>query len=365
MGNRPRVLVFVKDFPQISQTYIKNEIEALEPDHEILVVARREPDIRYRTDRECRRADDPKALLEIVREFRPDVMHGHWLHSVHPLDHVARKTGVPYTIRSHSFDVLAPGEPVSWRRRFSARLRGRPDPGLPLPVSAARLVRGPRCLGVLAFPFARPVLEAAGMPDDKIIDCRPVVAFSRFFDRSPNGEGVMNVGACLPKKRMEDFVDLAAKVPERTFRIYALGYEAYSIHRYAAERRSPVEFVPPVEPDDMPGEYKRHRWLVYTACPVVNTVGWPVAVAEAQASGTGVLMAGIRPDLADYVGAGGRLFRTIDEIVETVRGPVPEEMREAGFAEARRSDIAVHRGVLTSLWASALSARHKTAPPGR
>lgn len=34
------------------------------------------------------------------------------------------------------------------------------------------------------------------------------------------------------------------------------------LREFATEQRSPVRFIPPVELEDMPAEYKKHRWLV-------------------------------------------------------------------------------------------------------
>jgi len=99
----------------------------------------------------------------------------------------------------------------------------------------------------------------------------------------------------------------------------------------------------------MPAEYKRHRWLVYTASPQYSSVGWPMAIAEAQAAGVGVLMQNVRPDLADYVGP-GFLFDRLEEVERLVRGPVPEDRREAGFVHAMRSDVDGHIGLLYDLW---------------
>ena len=39
MNARPRVLVLVREFPQISQTYIKNELETLARDYELRIIA--------------------------------------------------------------------------------------------------------------------------------------------------------------------------------------------------------------------------------------------------------------------------------------------------------------------------------------
>jgi glycosyltransferase involved in cell wall biosynthesis len=164
----------------------------------------------------------------------------------------------------------------------------------------------------------------------------------------------MNIGAAIPKKRMEDFIDLASVNSELRFDLYGVGHSIDQLARYNDSKGSPVSIMPPVEPDEMPGEYKRHRWLVYTASRELATVGWPMAVAEAQASGVGVCMPNLRPDLREYVGQAGILYNSIDEVTDIIRRPVPDDMRDMGFHQARKSNIFEHKVLLTDLWRSAL-----------
>jgi len=115
----------------------------------------------------------------------------------------------------------------------------------------------------------------------------------------------------------------------------------------------PIDIAEPIQPEDMPAEYKKHEWLVYTASPELRSVGWPMAIAEAQASGVGVCMQGIRPDLAEYVGEAGHLFDRIEEAAEIIAQPFPEAKREAGFEQARKSDVRGHIHRLEELWQAA------------
>src|SRR5262249_5515403 len=142
---------------------------------------------------------------------------------------------------------------------------------------AAPIINSDLCLGVLTFPFTRGLFAAAGVREDKVHGCYPVVNFRRFHDRSPNGPGVMNVGACLPKKQMSDFLELAARVLGKEFDLYAMGYKVEEMRRLNEAAGRPVRVVEPVEPEDMPAEYKKHGWLVYTAARSDKTVGWPIA----------------------------------------------------------------------------------------
>lgn len=345
---RLSILYVVQSYPQVSQTYIKTELEAVAGDYDVSLVCRKPPDVAYRNCLPHACLPEDEAILEHAEKERPDVLHTHYLKSLPLVGPIAARLGVPFTVRAHSFDVLRLGAPVRFPKL--RRALGRPLPEKPGWWKALRWIRDDLCLGVLAFPFARPILERWGVPGDKIVDCWPVVAFDRFHDRSPNGDAVMGMGAAIRKKKFDDFLRLATLVPERRFDLYSIG--GYRIAEVEAANRGlggAVRIVPAIEPDEMRAEYKRHRWLVYTADPTLATVGWPMSVAEAQAAGVGVCMQDIRPDLREYLGP-GILYRSIDEVAKLVRGPVPEEIREAGFEHARRSDVERHKHLLTDLW---------------
>jgi Glycosyl transferase family 2 len=343
---KPRVMYIVGAFPQISQTYIRSEIEALQGEYEISVIALSEPNVPYQGCVPFRRMADPAMIREAIEEFRPHVLHGHYLNRSEIFEALIRREGlnVPFTIRAHSFDTLAKGS------GFAAR--------------AASVVNNDLCLGVLSFPFTRPLLEKAGIRPEKIHDCYPVVNYRRFHDRSPNGEAVMNVGAAIPKKRMEDFIELAAQFPGMEFNLYAVGHTVDELARCNKAKGGVVNIMPPIEPDEMPREYKKHRWLVYTASREIGTVGWPMAIAEAQAAGVGVCVANLRPDLRDYVGGGGFIYESIGEVADIITKPVPDEMREIGFEQARKSDIFEHKVILTDLWQKTESMRARSTSFG-
>jgi hypothetical protein len=340
-----RVLYVLKNYPQMSETYIKTEIEAIREQCEVKIIATKRANLPAKKHEPYRYIDDLSMVREAIEEFRPDVLHSHWLHSVRMLGKLARKTGVPFTVRAHSFDSIWPeGEsafrylPLLSAFSYPSHIR-----------RAVKFIDDDLCLGVLTFPFARARLERAGFPGDKLVDCFPVMNFRDFFDPRPNGDAIMNVGACIPKKRMEDFVDLALMAPALEFNLYALGYNVDRLQEFANSRQSPVRFMPFLELEAMPAEYKKHRWLVYTAAPG-GRVGWPMAIAEAQASGVGVCMANIRPDLRDYAGPSAFLYESLDEALKTISQPFPDELRQMGFEQARKSDVFQHRSLLFRLW---------------
>lgn len=337
-GARPRILYLLREFPQISQTYIKTELEALSGAYDLRVLTLTQADIVEPEHQPFTLVRSREEILAVIREFKPALIHSHYMIMGNFTADIAEASGLPYTLRSHSFDILetsTPAASASWAeiRRYLAR---------------------DNCLGVLCFPFLRQSLEQFGIAPGKLVDAPPVIAFERFHDRGPNGGAIMNMGAVRAKKRMEDFVELSRMLPEREFNLYAMGYQVDELRAYSEARGGPLNFIPPLSHNRMPAEYKKHAWLVYTASAEMKSVGWPMAVAEAQAAGVGVCMADIRPDLKDYVGKAGHLFKDLETVRALISGPVPPETREAGFEQARESDIRSHIHKLTDLWQAVL-----------
>ena len=325
-----RVFCLLTDYPTLSQTYKDSELRYLQADYEVMIASYRGVNMAYSSHFPFHHVKTMRDVHQLLKVFRPDVIHGHYLHTTDALHRAAEIAGVPFTVRTHSFDVL--GRDDEHIRRFAVYLQSE------------------LCIGVLAFPFLRERLTRCGVPDDKIIDSWPVVDFDRFHDRAPNGDSVMNTGACIPKKNMNSFVDLARMTPSMAFRMFPIGYESDQLKAYNQQQGSPVTVKPVVEPYDMPRVYKNHRWLVYTANPAMPTIGWPLSIAEAQAAGTGVLVHRVRDDLRDYVGPGGYVYDSLEEAHDILNAPFPDQAREASFEQARRSDIRRNIGDLTALW---------------
>lgn len=331
MTGKLKVLYFVERYAQISETYIENEIKALGDRYRLRVLATVNPDLALRDHLlPYTIVRTLEHVLEMGGSFAPDVIHGHYLTVLERAYRLSEELQVPFTLRAHSFDVL-----------------GVPQERL---ASWSRFANADNCLGILTFPFTIPLLEKAGFKASKLVPCWPVVDVAAFANREENGKDVMNTGAALPKKNMEDFILLGSKMPGRRFSLYPLGYNLGSLLKYNASLGEPIRVMRPVQPRDMPTQYKKHEWLVYTANPEMKTVGWPLSVTEAQASGVGVCMANIRPDLKDYVGDCGFLYDDLDQAAKIVSQPFPEELRERGFELAWRSDIRRHIHLLEDLW---------------
>jgi glycosyltransferase involved in cell wall biosynthesis len=328
---KPKILVVVQEYPQVSETYIKNELDALAEHHDIEILALVAGSYPYRSRRPhlVLSPVNQQNILDYLKGFAPSVIHGHYMTVLPAVLTISQALRVPFTIRAHSFDVLG---------------------GDLAKMNLAAVGANPLFRGLLCFPFMRQRFVAAGLPQAKVLGCPPVIDVQRFRNEGPNGPDIMNVGAPAPKKNMEDFIRLSKLVPDRAFNLYGLGYETPRLMEINAKLGGKVRFIPPVDPEDMPPEYKKHAWLVYTASRTVNTVGWPMALVEAQASGVGVYIQRIREDLREYVGDAGLFFDAPEDLVDAIRTPPSDAMRRRGFEWAEQFDFRAHMPILTDLW---------------
>lgn len=362
MARKTRIMYILRSFPQISQTYIRAEIEALKNDYDIAVICRKKPKFSYTPHHPFLLLPTEEEIEKEIRRFKPDILHTHWFFNACTVGKLSQKTGIPFTLRAHSFDAMPyPGKyfPKGYVRdllrcvknkKFSLLKKALQKIGMQVHLLEAQpYIHSDLCLGVLIFPHTRNYLEKTGISSSKMHDCYPVIDYKAFYDRSPNGKDIMNVGACLPKKKMQDFITLGEKIKNKKFRMYAMGYTIDKMKKLNDRKGKPVEIIDPIMPDDMPKEYKKHEWLVYTA-RAFDCVGWPVAVAEAQAAGVGVCIAHIRPDIKKFVGDAGFVYDAIEEVAEIISKPCPEEIREKGFEHAKKYDIESHKHILTDLW---------------
>lgn len=357
MPSRPRILYILSEYPQLSETYIQTEIEAVENDYELRVISCKTPNQPFRgaLPSVTIPSSEPERMREIIEDFKPDVLHTHWMHTSPLLGKLSKQTGIPFTVRAHSFDVLWKWKELSFFKKLQGK-KGHPG----YMSEAVGFLNSDLCLGLLSFSFGRPNLEKAGVSPAKIIEAPACVNYKRFYNTGPNEAGVMNGGAALPKKKMEDFIELAACVPNLPFDLYPIGYQVEELRQVNAQKGNPVTITPNIEPADMPPLYKQHSWLVYTASTEIPTTGWPMMISEAQSSGVGVLMKNLRPDLKDFVGPCGYVYDTIEEAAEILSKPFPEEKRQMGFEHAKQNDIERHKHLLTDLWDKAAGRRKTT-----
>lgn len=346
---KAKILYFLWEYPMDSQGYVRAEMESIARDYDVKVVTWKNPGTGFRSQfpyQQCATADE---MIAFCQEHKPAVIHTHWmLDHLEPVYGVSRQLGIPFTVRTHSFDTLE-WQLNGWFERLFKRKEL-----LPKDIHRyVEIINDDLCLGALCFPFSIEKLRKAGIDEKKLTRCFPVSNFGKFHNRGPNGDRVLNFGATRRKKKFEDYIDLALLVRNRSFDLYPLGKqrEYYAqVMEHNEKRGSPVNILAAVDPDDMPHLYKKYQWFVYTADMDSKSVGWPIAAAEAQAAGCGFCLPEIRSDVHDYLGDSAIIYKSVNDLIDIISKPVAVEMREKAFENAKKSDIEGHKHLLTDIW---------------
>lgn len=360
---KQRVLVFIVQYPNFSETYMHEELRNLAENYDVHIITyKKSPFPRKETfnytlieydlpcfvyypfdqvDWSMTKHESVKflaAIEEVIREFKPDILHAHYFGLTILLQHLAEIHKLPFTVRTHSMDVLR--EPAAKLEKLCA------------------LSNSAWSAGVLALPCFRQRLLDHGLAESKLVDCWPLINFERFYKpekRAKSGK-IICAGPSSPKKAHKDFVDLALKMKEAgsdlVFDLYTDGYTLQTTVDYNQSRGNPVG-ITYVDPDEMPQIYPQYDWLVYTADPKINRVGFPVGMVEAQASGLGILwqeLPGRRQEQLSNLQGAGLLYKSIDEIPAIISQPYPEEMRQKGFERAKLCSAKDQSHLLTDLW---------------
>ncbi|MCZ6799624.1 MAG: glycosyltransferase family 4 protein [Nitrospirae bacterium] len=361
----PRLLIFIVSYPTYSETYMEEEIRSLVGAYDIQIITYRPSPyprnqffpykvINYKdsclvygpiknVNRNFNSPNQQEFIREVdavIKEFNPDVMHAHYFGMGLLLQFLAERHKIPFTIRTHSMDILS-----------------EPQEKIDTMCDAAN---SPWCQRVLAFPAFRNYLVESGLQSEKIVDCWPVINYARFFKpgrRAPTGR-ILCAGPAIPKKAHVDFIDLAVRMQGNglAFDLYTKGPHLATTQAYNEKAGNPVR-ITYTDPEEMPDVYPNYDWLVYPSDTEINKVGLPAAIAEAQASGLGVCwqeLPGRRNEQLEFLGGGGYLFQSIDELPAILTKPIPEEMRQAGLNNAKKCDIEKHKVLLMEVWDHAI-----------
>ena len=359
---KPRVLYFIVAYPNFSETYMHEEIRSLSEQFDIKIITYRKslrprrraweyewinyeaPCLVFSPIEEINQPFDTPEQLDFLRqvnavieEFKPDVMHGHYLGMSLLMKTLADQHQIPFTIRTHSQDILS--EPNNKLEAYS------------------EAVNSPWCKRLLAFPASCGRLTDRGVKHDKVRSCWPVLNFQRFYrpEKRLSTGRVMCAGPAIEKKAHNKLVDLAVMMrgqSELEFDLYAAGPTIEATRIYNAEKGGIVT-IKYADPEEMPDVYPRYDWFIYPSDPEINKVGLPVSIAEAQASGIGVCwqeLPGRREEQLDFLGGAGFLFESLNELPEILSGSYPEEMRLLGFEAAKKCDIERHKHLLAEVW---------------
>lgn len=314
-ARRPRVLYVVWHYPQLSETYVEGEIRCLQ---------------RWGVDIAVWREVAPVSpyvppvpvfdgeLERVVHDFRPDLIHVHWLQYAIDQRVAFDGIGLPVTLRLHGFDTT--------REQLEKLL------------TAQWLHR------VYAFPRQ---LELLSRQDSRVVPVASAFDTSYFEPAAEKDPRlVVRAGACLPSKDIALFFELARRLPGHRFVFCGVTcneFEHYpeELRRIAAEMQSPVELRFDVPRADMAALLGRAGIYLHTIHPPQvqfgAPIGQPISIAEAMATGAYVLVRDL-PELVDYVGDAGSAYADVDDAARLIEASTHWSEDEWRVRRVRASD---------------------------
>jgi glycosyltransferase involved in cell wall biosynthesis len=333
-----KILLLYKGYPRISHSYQIVEANELNKKHELMIVSF-EWELFTKSNNHLPYVITSSPLKEIdnIIKFKPDVIHSHYLDTIDICTQLSKQLKIPFTIKSHSFDILS-SDCKQYIKLINDNMY---------------------CLKIIAFPEFVERLSKIGVKKSKLLPMYPTLDINLFINLEiENGPHIMSGGAFLPKKNIKGFILLSKKIkqlyPEKQITYYSvMENKSYynEILQFNRIHGNPVNFLT-VQPDKMPMEYKKHQWLIYTACSKLKTVGNPLMVAEAQASGVGVIMYKLRDTLIDYVTENGYLYNTDEEVLEIISQNFDEYKRNKAIEISKRYDMKEKIKDIENVWSS-------------
>jgi glycosyltransferase involved in cell wall biosynthesis len=309
-ASRPlRVLVHTAMYPVISETYIGEDVDALEQSGAIVSVSALQDAVSQAEGVPPSRLD----VDAVIGDDQPDLVLMHW--ATHAEGEIGRmeKHSQPFACRVHSFDVN--------RERVQ------------------RILDHPLCVAVFAHPHHLAELPAGVLP------LIPTVSPRTIIPESPaDRDLVLSVSAGLPKKDFAFLIETLARLPEYDRMIILArsnGLEGIplSVERLAAEADPSIVVRVNVSRPEALETIARASVLVYTL-QAEATMGYPMSIVEAMLCGT-IPIAPDRPESRAIVGPGLRAYRDGADIIRHIRevaqgGHVIERERRALTKLAQR-----------------------------
>jgi len=334
---RLRLLLYYQGYPRISQSYMIEEAKQLDKTYLLSIVSIEWPTLTCAKDVCSYKLYNSKTCaLNDINEFKPEHIHGHFIGNSKHLRNLALEHKCKFSIKTHSFDVLQSDLSIY-----------------------KDIINSDECSGIIIFPCLLDKFINCGYNKNKLFPSYPAINIKRFQLHytppypDPTLKAIMSGGALLKKKNIKSYIDLAFTIKQLYPNVILTYYTVpedppyyKSVSDYNLTKGSPVTFVFNIEPCNMPAEYKKHQWLVYMACPVLKTVGYPIMVAEAQACGVGVILHSSCADPEDYLAGTGFIIDTHEQILDILSRPFPQDMSRRAFALSDRYDIEATAGVI-------------------
>jgi glycosyltransferase involved in cell wall biosynthesis len=302
-----RVLYAVWHYPQLSESYIRSEINAVRRlGVEVEVWSENDVAAGFESDVHIHRG----AMSQALADFKPELVQVHWLNIAGSYVPEVQAAGLPMTVRGHGFEVT--------------------------PEMITSLLEQETIKRVYLFPHFAKLVE----PTHSKVKAVPALFDTRLYQPQfdKDRKMVLRVGCALPTKDYATFFEVARRCPSHRFVLIIC--RGYRIEEYADEllrmrerMSSPVEIHLNWQHEDVAALMKKSGIYLHTFGGM-QPYGMPISLSEAMASGCYVI-ARNAPGAADYVGAGGALYHTVEQATALVQAT--QDWDEQAWREAYRA----------------------------
>lgn len=313
----PRVLYVASQFPQLSESHIYAEIACMRRfGAAIEVWAPAAGASPFAHDLVVHRG----RLADAIRAARPDLVHVHWFTMLDATRATVAASGLPLTLRGHSFDAT------------------------PQAIAKALLLANLRRLYLL------PGSASGTLHEDERIRIVPPIFDSTLFPPSPRKDRrlVLRASPGIVENSLRFMLDLATLLPEHRVVVAvtaARGHEPEpeALEAYRTRIGSPAELRFDVQRPEIGALFAAAGIYVHSSTEpqgaIQKRVGGPVSLAEAMATGAYVL-ARNHPALAAYVGGAGATYADAAQAAALIRATAAwtdAEWREAHVRSVERA----------------------------
>ena len=286
-----RVLYVVANFPQLTESYIRWEIECMQRwgVHVEVWSASDECGSPYETDVPVHYG----SLDDAIRKSRPHLAHVDWLHLAAWHHDQLAKAGLQITIRGHGFE-------------FNAE-------------TATGMLQNAAIQRIYLFPHYHSAIAS-----DPRIRAMPAAFNGDLYYPPPEKDPflVVRVSSAKPTKGLETFIDAARLCPQHRFVLILgtlKGFEPYveEVKAYNERLGSPVEIRVDVPAEDV-ATLVRQAGIYLHTYGTEEPFGMPISIAEAMATGA-LLLARALPGAEDYIGETGTLYTSAEHAARVIR----------------------------------------------
>lgn len=348
---KKRILVIARSYPNVSHSYIDNDVRFLDEWADVLVLSRKQPTAPYYSAVEFNYFDNIKQLEAQARLFKPDIIICWMLPHHFYARHIAELLEIPFVLKLHTPDVF---RLIKGRANLAQEIRGflHGEDALSgsykvLMSSLKRTARSVWLRGVFCIPaLHKPFAEY--FPQGMLRNMQPWIDFETFHSESPNGNNILVLGSLV--NRRENQVTFSNFIEQIDVQVDWIPVPTPGcLWLDIPGIPSNVHIRKFLQPAQMPALYKTYKAMLVIGAGEFGR-GLPISVLEAQAAGVTVIAPSLRPDFDAFVTEGGGfIFHSESEILALLARVQEPERRAMGFHHAAQYGSENFRRELASI----------------